>query len=467
MIYAIIDSPAAAKQDERTYCPDMPNDSSAGPRLTLRDPAAASAARPAMPLAAKPLVAELSAEERLSGDMLMLTTGFMMCAAALWLAIYWSMGYQYSTAIPLTFQALSAVTITLYWKFRRLYSFAVFQLALILFTPFAMQWSIGNFVNASGVSLWGLMAPVGAVTVLGTRQSMPWFFAWLFMTVMAGVFDYLLPGSGQRFDLQTIAVFFVLNFAAISVMIYSLLWYFASEKNKLRERVDAINAEMLMEKERSEALLLNILPRPIAERLKRKEVNIAQGHADVTVLVADIVGFTRMSEELSPVETVKILNEVFSLFDGLADRHGVEKIKTIGDAYMAAAGLETGSQIHYADAVAKLALEMQSELAEYRRRSGERVELRIGIGTGPLVAGVIGRKKFIYDMWGDSVNLAFRLVGDAPPGAINADMTTYRRLQTRFRFAEPHDVDVKGKGRLQVYRLVGVMDSPEAREAAE
>src|SRR3982075_2770342 len=185
--------------------------------------------------AAKAAAVTLSPEEKLSGDMLMLTTGFMMCAAALWLAVYWSMGYQYSTAIPLIFQGLSVITIGLWWKFRRLYTFAVIQLALILFTPFAMQWAIGNFVTASGVSLWGLMAPVGAVTVLGTRQSMPWFFAWLFMTVMAGVFDYLLSNNApQRFDLQTVAVFFVLNFAAISVMIYSLLWYFANEKNKLR-----------------------------------------------------------------------------------------------------------------------------------------------------------------------------------------------------------------------------------------
>ena len=446
----------------------MPNDSSHGPDLMLRDPAVVAAARAARAENAPPAPApgpELTAEERLSGDMLMLTTGFMMCAAALWLAIYWSMGYQYSTTIPLVFQALSAITILAYWKFRRLYTFAVFQLALILFTPFAMQWSIGNFVNASGVSLWGLLAPVGAVTVLGSRQSMPWFFGWLFMTVMAGVFDYLLPGSGQRYDMQTISVFFVLNFVAISVMIYALLWYFASEKQKLREQVDAMHAEMRAEKERSEALLLNVLPRPIAERLKRNEANIAQGHADVTVLVADIVGFTRMSEELSPVETVRILNEVFSRFDELADRHGVEKIKTVGDAYMAAAGLETGSQIHYADAVAKLALGMQASLEEYRQRSGERVEVRIGMASGPLVAGVIGKRKFIYDMWGDTVNVAFRLVTDAPPGAIVSDMTTYRRLNGRFRFAEPHDVDVKGKGRLQVHRLVGTLDS--ARAAAD
>src|SRR6185437_13258981 len=197
---------------------------------------------------------------------------------------------------------------------------------------------------------------------LGTRQSMPWFFAWLFMTVMAGVFDYVLSGSVRRFDLQTVAVFFVLNFAAISVMIYSLLWYFANEKQKLRALVDASHEEIRQERDRSEKLLLNILPPAIAERLKRNEANIAQGHADVTVLVADIVGFTRMTEELSPVETVKILNDVFSVFDDLADRYHVEKIKTIGDAYMAAAGLETGAQIHYADAIASMALEMQAKI---------------------------------------------------------------------------------------------------------
>jgi class 3 adenylate cyclase len=364
------------------------------------------------------------------------------------------MGYQYSTAIPLIFQGLSFITITLYWKLRRVYAFAVLQLALILFTPFAMQWAIGNFVNSSGVSLWGLMAPVGAVTVLGTRQSMPWFFAWLFMTVMAGVFDYMLSGTVQRFDLQTVAVFFVLNFAAISVMIYSLLWYFANEKQKLRALVDASHEEIRLERDRSERLLLNILPPAIAERLKRNEMNIAQGHADVTVMVADIVGFTRMTEELSPVETVKILNDVFSIFDDIADKYRVEKIKTIGDAYMACAGLDTGAHIHYADAVASMALEMVQKIDEYRKRTGERVQIRIGVGTGPVVAGVIGKKKFIYDMWGDTVNVAFRMSAECPAGAIQIDYTTYRRLQNRFEFGPAHEVEMKGKGRMQVYPLM-------------
>jgi class 3 adenylate cyclase len=423
-----------------------------------------SATDPAKPAAAAPVIIpsresflskpELSAEEKLSGDMLVLTTGLMVLASVLWLSVYWSMGQQFSVSISLAFQALSAGTITFYLKTRKLQLFAMIQLGLILFTPFAMQWSIGNFVTASGVSLWGLIAPVGAVTVLGTRQSLPWFFAWLFMTVLAGVFDFLLSGAPVKLDMQTVAVFFVLNFAAISLMIYALLWYFASEKQKLRAQVDLQHEELRLEKEKSERLLLNILPRAIAERLKQGETNIAQGHADVTVMFADIVGFTKMTEELSPVETVKILNDVFSMFDGIAVKFGVEKIKTIGDAYMAAAGLESGAQVHYADAVASMALEMLDRVREYRERTGEKVELRIGIGTGPLVAGVIGKKKFIYDMWGDTVNVASRMAADAQAGCVQVDLITYRRLHTRFKFDAPHEVEVKGKGRMQVYHLL-------------
>lgn len=408
----------------------------------------------------------LSAEEKLSGDMLLLCTGFMVFATMLWLAIYWAMGYRYSMAIPATFQALSVLTITLYLRLRKLEVFAVIQLALILFTPFAMQWSIGNFVNSSGVSLWGLIAPVGAVTVLGARNSLPWFFAWLFMTVMAGVFDFLLSDNAQKIDLQVVSLFFVLNFACVSAMVYGLLWYFASEKRKLRDLVEASYQELAVEKEKSERLLLNVLPASIADRLKRQETNIAQGHADVTVMFADIVGFTRMTEELSPAETVAILNDVFSTFDDLADRHGVEKIKTMGDGYMAVGGLDTGAQVHYADAVARMALDMVRCLNEYRDRTGRRVQVRVGIGTGPVMAGVIGKKKFIYDMWGDTVNVAFRMCGDAPEGGVQVDPTTYRRLQQRFRFGDAHDVEVKGKGRMLVYHLVGANDPPPGLRAA-
>ena len=447
--YAIIGTPSY----ERRRIVRTPLDGSSGKAESL-DPAADPAAGlRRLPEGLLP-PREMSPEEKLSGDMLVLTTGLMVLASVLWLAIYWSMGQQFSVSITLAFQALSAGTITFYLRTRKLQLFAMIQLGLILFTPFAMQWSIGNFVTASGVSLWGLIAPVGAVTVLGTRQSIPWFFAWLFMTVMAGVFDFLLSGAPVRLDMQTVAVFFVLNFAAISLMIYSLLWYFASEKQKLRVQVDQQHEQLKVEKDRSERLLLNVLPAAIAERLKRGESNIAQGHADVTVMFADIVGFTKMTEELSPVETVKILNDVFSMFDEIADKYGVEKIKTIGDAYMAAGGLEGGTQVHYSDAVANMALEMLERVRDYRQRTGEKVELRVGIGTGPVVAGVIGKKKFIYDMWGDTVNVASRMAADAYAGSIQVDLTSYRRLHTRFTFDAPHAVEIKGKGRMQVHHLL-------------
>src|SRR5512132_3475603 len=200
----------------RAEARQMPQDSTSAESASLRP---VKRAEPP----GQPAPEDLTPEEKLSGDMLVFTTGFRVCASMLWLVIYWSMGHRYSMAIPFTFQVMSVVTLGLYLKLKRLYLFAMIQLGLILFTPFAMQWSIGNFVNSSGVSLWGLMAPVGAVTVLGTKESLPWFFGWLFMTVMAGVFDFLLAAPGTRVDLPTISVFFVLNFAAVSVMIYALL----------------------------------------------------------------------------------------------------------------------------------------------------------------------------------------------------------------------------------------------------
>ena len=284
-----------------------------------------------------------SPEEKLSGDMLLFSTALMALASVLWLSIYWSLGLRFSTSIPLAFLFLSAGNMFFFMKTRKLASFCATQLAMFLFTPFIMQWSIGNFVNASGVSLWALLAPVGAIVILGTRESMPWFIAYIFMTAMSGYFDYALQWDTKQLDQKTVAIFFVLNFVSISAMVYVLLWYFSREKSKLREAVDAQTTAVSLEKELSERLLLNILPQPIADRLKRQETNIADGHADVTVMFADIVNFTHMSEEMSPNETVQLLNNIFSEFDLLAERYSIEKIKTIGDAYMAAGGLRSGS----------------------------------------------------------------------------------------------------------------------------
>jgi class 3 adenylate cyclase len=260
--------------------------------------------------------------------------------------------------------------------------------------------------------------------------------------------------------MKTVAVFFVLNFVSISAMVYVLLWYFSREKSKLRDAVEAQTHAVTMEKDLSDRLLLNILPEPIADRLKRQETNIADGHADVTVMFADIVNFTHMSEEMSPNETVHLLNDIFSEFDALAEKHGIEKIKTVGDAYMAAGGLRA-ADTHYVDAMADISLEMHAFVSRYVAPNGQKLALRIGLATGPVVAGVIGRRKFSYDLWGDTVNVASRMASEAQAGHTQCDLITYRRLHNRYRFDEAHQIQVKGKGPMQVYNLLGRLAKPE------
>ena len=405
----------------------------------------------------------LTPEQKLAGDMLLFSTGLMMFASVLWLAIYWSFGKTFSTTIPLVFQGLSTCTIIYYLRTKKLGIFCLAQLSLFLFTPFVLQWSIGNFVNASGVSLWALLAPVGAIVILGTRESVPWFVAYVFMTAMSGMFDYVLLYDAKQFEMKTVAVFFVLNFVSISAMVYVLLWYFSREKNKLNIAIEAKSEAISIEKELSERLLLNILPTNIAERLKRQETNIADGHADISVLFADIVNFTHLTEEMSPNETVLLLNEIFSEFDALAEKHGIEKIKTIGDAYMAAGGLSHQAE-HYVDMIACLGLDMQAFVSRYTAPNGERMALRVGIATGPVVAGVIGRRKFSYDLWGDTVNIASRMCTEAIPSHIQVDNVTYRRLHNRFHFGEAHQIQVKGKGPMQVYNLLGRLGDRESAD---
>jgi class 3 adenylate cyclase len=263
--------------------------------------------------------------------------------------------------------------------------------------------------------------------------------------------------------MQSIAVFFSLNFAAMSTIVYLLISYFIRQRDKLQERIDHQNKLLQAEQEKSERLLLNILPGPIASRLKEQQVTIADGFADVTVMFADIINFTQLSEEMPPKFMVTMLNEVFSHFDGLAEKHGLEKIKTIGDAYMVAGGLELHHrhdaeslpQRDYTAAICELALDMRDYMSTQSGVKRARLQIHVGIGTGPVVAGVIGMKKFIYDLWGDTVNIASRVTSEATAGMILLDATTYRRVRHSFEFEGPHTVSVKGKGEVTVYRLLG------------
>jgi class 3 adenylate cyclase len=212
--------------------------------------------------------------------------------------------------------------------------------------------------------------------------------------------------------------------------------------------------QLQAEQTRAEHLLLNILPRPIAERMKKGEVNIADQHPDVSVLVADLVGFTTLAAHIGPDQVVYLLNEIFSGFDVLTEKHGLEKIKTIGDAYMAAGGLPLPRPDH-AEAIAELALDLMAEIEKFNGAYNTSIHLRIGISTGSVVAGVIGRRRFAYDLWGDTVNLACRLESLGQAGSIQVSNLTYERLKDKYRFDGSRSLDIKGRGTELVHALCG------------
>ncbi|HKB84055.1 MAG TPA: adenylate/guanylate cyclase domain-containing protein [Burkholderiales bacterium] len=400
-----------------------------------------------------------SEDLRLRKTLLMFASGLMNMAAILWLLIYWWMGLKLPTSVPLGFQVVSALVLAIYLRTRNFDFLRVAQLSLFLFFPFVIQWSIGSFVSSSGIALLALLAPVGAMICYGPRQSIPWFVAYVVLTVLSGVFDFFLAkGEESGIPMKTVAVFFVMNFTIISTMVYLLLRYFVQERDRFEEAIAEQHSLVRAEREKSEKLLLNILPAHVAERLKLQSGTIADGFADVSVMFADVVDFTRLAEELTPNQVVSFLDEVFTRFDRLTEQHGLDKIKTIGDAYMVVGGLAV-NRLNYADHVADMALEM-IELTRsdpQMRRLG--VQLHIGIATGPAIAGVIGATRFIYDLWGDTVNIASRLTAEAEPGAILVDRTTFRRLGHRYSCDAPKDIEIKGKGSTTTYRLSGKLYS--------
>ncbi|MCM8620181.1 MAG: adenylate/guanylate cyclase domain-containing protein [Candidatus Accumulibacter sp.] len=397
-------------------------------------------------------------EQRLQKSLLFFATGLICLASVVWLLLYWHLGPRFPSNLSFALQLLLVGNLLIYLKTLNFNVFRWIQLSLFLFTPFIAQWSIGSFITASGMSLWALLAPIGAVLFIGPRESGAWFFAYVFLTALSGGFDYYLADSlsmaQHPVPPQTSAFFFALNFAAVSAIVYVLLRYADSQKHQAQQRLQEAHRLLQSEQDRSERLLLNILPAPIARRLKNGNQTIADGFSEVSVMFADIVSFTRVAEGLTPQQVFAMLNKIFSCFDELAEKYGLEKIKTIGDAYMVAAGLDTTSK-NPTEALADMALEMCSLLHHDFSINEMRLELRIGIGTGPVVAGVVGKKKFIYDLWGDTVNIASRVTTEGTPGMIQVDERTYRRLQWGFDFQEPRTIFLKGKGNMVVHRLIG------------
>ncbi|HKF82055.1 MAG TPA: adenylate/guanylate cyclase domain-containing protein [Solirubrobacterales bacterium] len=388
-----------------------------------------------------------SEEERLRKSVLVLSSSLMATLAFVWVGTYAALGLWLPAAIPFAYQLASATSIYTFSRTRRFHLFRVSQLLMSLLLPFALQWSLGGFAASSAVALWAFACPVGALLFIGTRQAVPWFLAFVALVVFSGLIDPALADGAPEIPEGVVISFFVLNVLGVCVTAYVLLQYFV----RARERA---LAELEVEREKSERLLLNILPASVASRLKESDEVIADGYDAATVLFADIVGFTPLAQELAPAETVALLDRIFAGWDALAARYGVEKIKTIGDAYMVAAGLP-GKRDDHAEAIAEMALEMGAEAARCAGEGAPPLEVRIGIDSGPVVAGVIGRAKFTYDLWGDTVNTASRMESHGVAGSIQVTERAYERLRERYELRPRGPIEVKGKGPMTTYMLLG------------
>jgi adenylate cyclase len=309
-----------------------------------------------------------------------------------------------------------------------------------------LQASVGGFRSSCAVVLWAVTAPLGGLVFEGVKRSTPWFAAFVVAAVVSGVLDPHLRGEGQV-PAVIVVTFFVLNLLGVSTTVYLLLRYFISER-------EHILGALRVEQDRSERLLLNVLPATIARQLKEAPGVIAEGFDAVTVLFADIVGFTAFAEARPPEEVVAVLNRLFSTFDELADRHGVEKIKTIGDAYMVVAGLPVPRPDHQ-EAIAEMALDICDEVDRFRAETGIQLAVRVGVNSGPVVAGVIGQRKFSYDVWGDTVNVASRMESHGIADRIQVTPNVYKHLCDRYEFDQRESVEIKGKGRMTTYLLIG------------
>ena len=382
-----------------------------------------------------------AADERRRKVTLVVLTTVCIAASIVWGTLYFAiLGPTYSVAITFGFTLVVGAALVVFLVTKRftllLYPFFL----MILWNPISMQWSLGGFAASGVVMTWSILAPACALMFQSMRAAVWWFLAYLALLAVSLLFDDRIQQWAVPISHPTSMLFFGMNITGPSVALFLSMMYF----------VNAFQREQA----RSEGLLLNILPRTIAERLKSGEQSIADGHADVTILFADLVDFTPLSSRKTPQELVRLLNTVFSAFDRLTRRHGLEKIKTIGDAYMVVGGLPE-PRADSATAVAEMALDMREEMEGLAVALGEPLGLRIGIETGPAVAGVIGTQKFAYDVWGDAVNTASRMESQGEKNRIQLTENAYRRLKDDYVCEERGTITVKGKADMKTYYLVG------------
>ena len=354
-------------------------------------------------------------------------------------------GYALMALVPYVYIIVSYASLLVFYRSKKFEYFTFTQLVMLLVMPFFMQWAIGGYAASSGIAIWAILSPIGALMILGTRQSTSWFVLFAGLAALSWELNDRFVGNSLPIPSHIKDTFFLMNIMGTSCILYAVMRYFQSQKERTLQ-------ELALEQVRSEKLLLNILPKSIANRLKNNDMRIADSHESVTILFADIVGFTKLTSSMPPAELVELLSQLFSRFDKQADKYGLEKIKTIGDGYMVVGGAPMRLDDH-ASVIANLALEMQQELIAFNVETNMTLQMRIGISSGPVVAGVIGTSKFAYDIWGDPVNMASRMEQTAPPDSIQVSEATFKLIEKNHHLVSRGLVKIKGKGEVNTYQL--------------
>lgn len=394
---------------------------------------------------------EDAAEVRLQKSLLVLSTLMMSTLAILWGWVYFHFDEPVAAAIPWGYTVLSYTGVAIFAFHQRYRVFRFSQLMLSLLLPFFLMLALGGIVNSSAVILWSLTSPLGAMLFSDRRQAIFCFAAYIGL-VLLGVVLTPFMRSVNNLPPIVVTLLFVMNISGTSLVAFVLLQYFVGQKE---------TALKLLRKEQaqSERLLLNVLPEEIAAVLKNKVRTIAERFEAVSILFADVVDFTPLSAQLTPMELLCLLDEAFSYFDTLVEKHGLEKIGTIGDSYMVAAGAPRRRPDH-AQILARLALEMNT----FAAGNNSSLQFRIGINSGPVVAGVIGTSKFRYDLWGVAVNTASRMESQGLPGKIQITTATRDLIKDEFICRRRGSIDVKGMGEMETWFVEGRRTARDPRK---
>lgn len=369
---------------------------------------------------------------------------FLVASACCLAAVLWSAMYYYffgpslTTLLPFLFVALvgSSLLISHFTKKHHIVIYA--QIICIIYITALIQWSIGGVSDSGLVMVWAFLGPIVALMFFSIRQSFFWLLVYIVNLAITVIFNDYFVAHGQDVSESMQLFFFLMNMAFASIIVFVFAGYFVNSA--------------ISEREKADKLLLNVLPKEIAIILKGKEKTISEYYESASVLFADIVGSTPLFSEMEPAEAVDWLHEIFTMFDKLVDKYGLEKIRTIGDNYMVASGVPTSRPDH-AQAIVGLAQEMIRGLEQVPARNGKRIEFRVGINSGPMVAGVIGQSKFHYDLWGDTVNTASRMESHGEAGKVHVTQATYDLAKEEFFFVSRGKIQVKGKEEMETYFL--------------